>query len=94
MKNVKYYEFQQCIVKQSAEFEKDIHKVFGNNTYVVYADAGVMVFDTNETEETDDDTCLDISYIRDRLSVYYDCNITSMHFDRTDHISVWMSYTR
>ena len=53
-----------------------------------------MVFDTNKTEETDDDICLDISYVRDRLSVYYDCNITSMHFDRTDHISVWMSYTR
>ena len=94
MKNVTHYEIQQCIMKTPEVFENDIHNTFGPNAYIAYTATGIKIFDTNATKDTSDDTCLNLDYVKDRLSVYYDCNIISLHFDKTDHITIWMSYSR
>jgi hypothetical protein len=94
MKNVNHHSIRQCIVKSNEEFERDVKAAFGDNAYVIYADAGIMIYRANDTETTEDDECLMFDYIRDILSVYYDCYITSIHMDLTNCITVWLAYHR
>lgn len=94
MKHVNPYQTNMCIVKHSEEFEQDVKEAFGEDAYVVFSDAGIMVYRSNETPELDDDECLSSDYIRDILSIYYDVTITSLHFDQTDFVTVWLAYKR
>lgn len=84
MKNVRENQLKKCIFMVLEEFNSVIKTVFGEKFEVDFGLNGISVWSRSEGINDAD--------IKEGLSKYFDVEVTSVHIDNYDRISVWICY--
>lgn len=93
MRNVNESELKKCIFKTPDDFQRDIRSIFGVNARVEYSLEGIdIIYEQDEHSEDfiEDPTQ---SEVIEKLSKYYDVQVSSYHIDDCDYCCVWICYT-
>ena len=86
MKNVRTNQLKKCIFVDAEEFTAIVQAIFDDieGIKVDYTLEGLDVYGNNDCIETGD--------LYEKLSEYFDVNITSIHIDDCDYVGVWIVY--
>jgi hypothetical protein len=88
MKNLKQHQIKKSAILTSEEFEYAVSEAMGVETYVHFDMDGIWYECYDKTIDNIDDV------VKQKLSEYFEINITSIHIDDCDLAGVWLTFDK